>query len=237
MESPASLEQCPWYELRAWSGPPNVDWCEEALCQWAAEPANTWSNLAFLFVSAGLFVTTRDTPERTLRFFAPAAFWVGITSLVYHASISFGTQVLDFFGMYFFFLLILVLNLVRLKKVPREKLFVVLWPSILAFTVLTVVVAKLELPIQGIIGVLLVGTIATEVWASRVSTTPVQHRYFVLAIITIAAAGTFSALDVSRTWCDPKDHIFQGHAIWHVLSSVALVWSYLHYRQFRSQFI
>ncbi len=233
----AAGEVCPWDGLRAWSGPPNVDWCEPALCQWVAEPANTWSNLAFVVVAVGLYVHTRGMPERTLRFFAPAAFWVGITSLVYHASITFATQVLDFFGMYFFFVLILVLNLIRMGALRRERLFVTLWPLIGALTLLTVVVAKLELPVQAIIAVLLAAAIATEVIASRRDPAPQSHRWFVLALVTIGVAGTFSALDVTRTWCVPENKVLHGHALWHVFSALALLWSYVHYRQYRAQFI
>jgi hypothetical protein len=105
---------CPWVELRHWGGLPNVKWCEQSLCAWIAEPANTWSNLAYVLAAAALFALARRESSRTLRFFAPAALAVGLCSLVYHASVAFATQVLDFFGMYFYFLFLLALNLVRL---------------------------------------------------------------------------------------------------------------------------
>ena len=230
---------CPWDGLRAWSGPPNVDWCEPTRCGWIGEPSNTWSNLAFIAVAAFIWWHLRrtGTPERSLRFFAPAAFWVGATSLAYHASNTFATQVLDFFGMYFFFVLICVLNLIRLGVLRKERIFVTLWPAIAFFTLLTVAVAKLGLPVQAIIGGLLLGAIATEVLASRRSASPVQHRYFGMALGTIGMAGTFSALDVSRTWCQPENLVLHGHAVWHVLSALALLWSYLYYRQFREQLV
>ena len=42
--------QCPWYEAQQAYGPPNVNWCEQTVCHIINEPANTWSNLIFLFV-------------------------------------------------------------------------------------------------------------------------------------------------------------------------------------------
>ncbi len=182
-------------------------------------------------------VRKTGTTERSLRFFAPAAFWVGATSLAYHASNTFATQVLDFFGMYFFFLLIVVLNAIRLGALPKERLFVALWPAILFFTLVTIGVARLSLPVQAIIAVLLVAAIATEVLASRRAALPVGHRHFGLALGSIGVAGTFSALDVSRTWCEPENLVLHGHAVWHLFAALALLWSYFHYRQFRGQLI
>ncbi|MEW5741274.1 MAG: ceramidase domain-containing protein [Myxococcota bacterium] len=229
--------ECPWTPLREATGLPNVKWCEETLCSWIAEPANTWSNLAFILAAVVLWWLNRRELSRTLRFWAPAAFWVGATSLVYHASVTFLTQVFDFFGMYFFFGLVLLLNLVRLGTLPKEALFKVLYPLILALTGVTVLVAKAGLPVQGIIGLLLLSTLAMEVLASRRASSPVVHRFLFAGLAFIFVAGLFSASDVSRAWCDPGHHVFQGHAIWHVLNAVGIVFAHFHYRQFKAAFL
>lgn len=228
---------CPWAALRAWSGPPNVDWCEESMCSWVMEPANTWSNLAFIAVAALLYVISRNEQQRTLRFFATVAFWVGMTSLVYHASLTFVTQVFDFFGMYFFFVLIILLNAIRLRLLDARHLFRALWPLIGAFTLITILVAKLGLPIQGIIALLLVVALGLEAVAAFRAKFQGTHRYLLAAIVSIGVAASFSAADVSRTFCDPNDHWIQGHAIWHVLASIGIAFSYFHYRQFKAQFV
>src|SRR5262245_13387782 len=59
--------ECPWVGLREWGGLPNVKWCEETLCAVVAEPANTWSNLAFLIGAAALWRMNKDETSRTLR--------------------------------------------------------------------------------------------------------------------------------------------------------------------------
>lgn len=227
---------CPWVPLREWGGLPNVKWCEETLCAWAAEPANTWSNLAYVLVGLVLFLVSRREPSRTLRFFAPAAVIVGSASLVYHASVAFVTQVLDFWGMYFYFLLLVGLNLVRMGKLPGRRFFPVLWPSIFGFTLLTVVVAKLGLPVQGIVLALVALTLATEVLASRALPVP-THRWFFLTLAIITVATACSVADASRLFCTPTNHVIQGHAAWHALGSGALLSSYFHYRQFRDRFV
>lgn len=227
-----SNPECVWTPLREWGGLPNVKWCEETLCSVVAEPANTWSNVAYLLVAVGLYLVTRRDSDRILRFWAPVAFWVGITSLIYHASVTFVTQVFDFWGMYFFFALVLLLNFVRMGKVAASSFFRTLYITIFSLTAFTVVVAKLNLPIQGIAGIMILLTLITEVLASRVSKEKISYRAFAGCLLFIGSAAAFSASDASGARCDPHDHIFQGHAIWHVLGSIAIAFAHFHYRQF-----
>lgn len=231
-----SNPECAWTPLREWGGLPNVKWCEETLCSVISEPANTWSNLAYIFVALGLWYSTRRDENRTLRFFGPVAFWVGLTSGVYHASVAFVTQVLDFWGMYFFFGLVLLLNVLRMGKLPKEQFFKVLYGSIFGLTGVTVVVQKIGLPVQGIVLVLIVLTLVTEVLATRASASPVGHRFLAACLVFITIAAAFSASDASGLWCDPKEHVFQGHAIWHVFGAASMVFAHLHYRQFKALF-
>jgi hypothetical protein len=230
-----SNPECVWTPLRELGGLPNVKWCEETLCAVIAEPANTWSNLAYLVVAAWLWWFTRKDESRTLRFWAPVSFWVGTTSFVYHASVTFVTQVFDFWGMYFFFGLVLLLNLIRMGKLGADKLFKTLYLSIGGLTVFTVVVAKLNLPVQGIVAVMLVLILLTEALASRASRAP-SYKFLGLSLIAVAIAFSFSASDATGARCDPKDHVFQGHAIWHVFGSISMAFAHLHYRQFKTLF-
>jgi hypothetical protein len=233
---PALLDpSCPWVPLREWGGLPNVKWCEQTLCAIVAEPANTWSNVAFFVGAVFLWKVNRAETSKTLRFWTTASIWVGLTSLVYHATVAFVTQVFDFFGMYFYFVLLVLLNLVRLGKLEKDRLFVVLWPAIALFTGITVIVAKVALPVQGIVVFLLVCVLVTEYLASKRA--PARHGWFAASLAFIFVAAAFSVSDASRRWCDPQDHVFQGHAIWHCLAAVSLCLSLLHYRQFRERFV
>ena len=231
-----SNPECVWTPLRELGGLPNVKWCEETLCGVIAEPANTWSNLAYIIVAAWLWWFTRKDESRTLRFWAPVAFWVGLTSFVYHMTVSFLTQVFDFWGMYFFFGLVLLLNLIRMGKLGADQLFKTLYLSIGGLTVFTVIIAKLHLPVQGIVAVMLVLILFTEFLASRSSKSPVGHRFLGLSLVAVAIAFAFSASDAMGARCDPKDHLFQGHAIWHVFGSISMAFAHLHYRQFKALF-
>ena len=222
---------CPWYalsELRT----PNVDWCEAQRCAWIVEPANTWSNLAYLAVAIALFAAARRSRVAELRAFAPAAAAVGVASFVYHASYTFVFQVLDFAGMYVFGYLLLSLNLVRLGALSRARWRLRWVQLVLATTLATVGLDFAGLPIQGIVVVLIAAIIATELRVRGAPDRPrPDRRAFALGIALLAAGSVFSALDLTRTWCIPSHPFLQGHAIWHVLSALSLAAVFVHYHR------
>jgi len=221
---------CPWYalsELRL----PNVDWCELQRCAWVVEPANTGSNLAYVAVGGALWLLVRRSPSAHLRFFAPAAVLVGLSSGIYHASYTFVLQILDFFAMYVFCYLLLTLNLRRLGVLDAVSWWPRYWQLVGATTALTVALDFLAIPIQGIVLVLIVAIVASELWLWR-RDRRVRLGFFGLAVGLITAGAVFSLLDVTRTWCDPDHPFLQGHAIWHVLSALSLLAAYFHFARF-----
>ena len=221
---------CPWYglsELRL----PNVDWCEAQRCALVVEPANTWSNLGYVVVGIVLYWLVRHSRSAHLRFFAPAAVFVGLASGIYHASYTFALQILDFVAMYVFCYLLLGLNLRRLGLLGADDWRRRFAQAVLATTVLTIGLDFLEIPIQGIVFVLIVAIVGTEV-AIRRRGDAGQVAWFVVAVGLLTAGAVFSVLDVTRTWCDPHHPVLQGHAIWHLLSAASLLAAFMHYRQY-----
>jgi hypothetical protein len=227
---PVHLEPgCPWYalsEVRL----PNVDWCEAQRCAWVVEPANAWSNLGYIVIGAALIALARGARSGALRSFGPAAIVVGLCSGVYHASYTFVLQILDFFAMYVFCYLLLAVNLRRAGRLSARAWLPAYAGLVLATTGLTVAADFASVPIQGIVFVLIVAIVASEL-ALR-ARAPYAMGWFAAAIAAIALGGVASALDVTRTWCDPHHPFLQGHAIWHLLSAACLGAAYLHYRQF-----
>ncbi|HNN98312.1 MAG TPA: hypothetical protein PKI03_38875, partial [Pseudomonadota bacterium] len=111
--------------------------------------------------------------------------------------------------------------------------------SVSVATVGTVLAVRAGFPIQSFIGILTLALVVTELLIRRRSSgeagqTPSLSGFFAsLGLLTVAAG--CSALDVSRTLCDPQNHFLQGHAAWHVLSAAALLAAYYHYRQFQAE--
>lgn len=226
---------CPWVDLRKWSGVPNVRWCEDQVCAWIATPANTWSNLGYVAVGFLFFWWMRKEKAENLRFYGTAAQWVGWTSFVYHASLTFVTQVLDFLGMFILFYLILVQNLARLGKIRDEKVIRTVWIATAVTTIVASVVDTFHFPIQGIVVLLIAAILVTEAVASVRSSRKVGHGWMALALLFLGVGTAFSASDVTRRFCDPADHWIQGHALWHYFGALALLFTLFHYRQFYSR--
>lgn len=234
-----SLEPgCPWTTLSEWAKP-NIKWCEENICGWITNPANTWSNLGFVLVALVMaWVARRDAPSRSTRFFAPAAFIVGATSFVYHMSYTFVLQVLDFTGMFVFCYLIILLNVKRMGGIETRDQFKWFWGLVIGSTALVPVLYAMDLAFQGLIVVLILLCIATEAMAYRSArrdprVQKARYGYWKIAFACLVAAAVFSGLDLSGKLCDPKNHFFQGHAAWHVLNAASLYFLFLFYRQFQ----
>ena len=220
---------CPWEPPSSiWL--PNVRWCEAQLCSVVVEPANTWSNLAYVLAGLALLWIGARRGDRTLRIFGRAEIVVGVCSLVYHMSFSGVLQVLDFLGMYVFTNLLLALNLVRLGTLSQRRFWPVYGTSVIALTALTVALRFTAFPIQGIVFVLILAIVATE-FLQR-TRAGLDRRFFLAALAALVVAAGFSAADVTGVFCDPNDHFVQGHAIWHVLGATSLVFAAFFYRQF-----
>ncbi|XYI04184.1 ceramidase domain-containing protein [Sorangium sp. So ce1128] len=226
---------CPWQGLAEY-GLPNVKWCEERLCAWINEPANAWSNVAYLVVAGWIFLVHRKEiarEESPLRWFAPTLAITGVCSFVYHASNVYLTQVLDFLGMYLLCFLLLSFNLMRLRALPLSRFSVTFMGCAVGMTALSAMVVRHEVPIQGFIALLASAVVGTELLVYRRGRAafPYSLHAFLASLALMLAAGVSSALDVRRVWCDPTNHILQGHAVWHVFSAFSLGLIFCHYRQ------
>ena len=80
-------------------------------------PANTWSNLAY--VALGLWMWRAARGRADLRRFGPASLAVGAFSFAYHASYTWALQFLDFVGMFLFCFLVLARNATPLEPEPE----------------------------------------------------------------------------------------------------------------------
>ncbi len=224
---------CPYSSLLAAFGAPNIKWCEESLCAYVQEPANTWSNLAFILV--GLWVHRSSGGRPSLRLLGAATIVMGILSLVYHASNTYATQVLDFVGMFLYLSLLWVWNLRRLGLLERAPLATAAYFGIVYVNMAMLLVFPwlLGQPIQLIIGVLTIALILSEV--VLLSRTVRAHglgpyRDYGLAMVCLFGAATASYLDLTRRWCEPSNHWLQGHATWHVLAAGSVIFVFRFYR-------
>lgn len=218
---------CPW---SGWA-PPTIDWCEAELCAWVTNPADTWSNLAYVLVGVWMILANRRARglHRDLRWFGPASILVGLLSGVYHASFTFFLQFFDFVGMFLFIFLSIAECSVRLGWVaPRARLRLLVGGT-LSFSALVPLLAGTIFPIQGLVALLIAVAALLVTTMHRRGRGPADVRPFAVGLALLAAGGVCSLLDVTRVWCDPDDHWLQGHALWHVLTAFALLAFYRYF--------
>ena len=218
---------CPWHEAAVAVGAPNIKWCEATLCGWISEPANTWSNLAYLVVGAVIAWQNRRVPHYELRWMGPAMLLMGGFSLVYHASNNYLTQVFDFLGMYLLVFWMLVINLRRMGWFARERQKAVFVALCVAGTLLVHLMYLAELKFQLIIAAASLAIVISEVMTWRYQR--VRLSNFLAGLVLLCVAQAASLADLTRVYCEPGSWL-QGHAVWHVLSAVALYFACRHYR-------
>jgi len=210
---------CPW---SGWT-PPNVDWCEEELCGWIVNPADTWSNLAYIAFGLAMWWRARGRGSDLLSLFAPASVIVGAFSFAYHASYTYFLQFFDFVGMFLFCFVIITANALRLGWIRREQRVAFLVGGVVLFSAFVPLLSETTIPIQSLVGLLIAAILWQERAASRRAFAGgLEHGSFWIALALLAAAAAFSLADLTRAFCDPSNHWVQGHAIWHLLSAASL---------------
>lgn len=225
---------CPWHPITENYGAPNLKWCEETLCQWISEPANAWSNLGYIIVALIIIILSfRNNHRFELKQFGPIVLFMGLMSFFYHQSNFYGSQILDFVGMFLFVGWAKGMNLIRLGKLRPHHLI----PFNLIVTSIYVIILHLMylngMKFQSLVLVSGFIIILTEFLAQRKN--PTNFKWFVLSLVIFAFAFSFSVLDLRRIWCNPLDHglFSQGHALWHWIGSIGMFTIFKHYSQMK----
>lgn len=65
------------------------------------------------------------------------------------------------------------------------------------------------------------------------ATTPAHYNWYCAGIGFLIVGLTCSMLDLNRIWCNPQNHVIQGHAVWHLFTALALICQFAHYAQFQ----
>jgi hypothetical protein len=209
---------CPWHEMAAMFGGPNIKWCEETICHWISEPANTLSNVAYLIVAFGIWRGAKGKTK--IKHLAVAIALMGIFSAVYHASNFSLTQLADFVGMFIALGFLLGMSCSSLWPGQHLSPMRFSFRVVIFFTPVSVVMYVFQWPAQILI-MILGGTLAA-LEITHVLKTKLRIRELAAACLfaILAAAATF--VDHRRILCIPGHHVIQGHALWHVFSATAL---------------
>lgn len=219
-------EGCPW---AGWD-PATIKYCEAHLCSWVKSPADTWSCLGFVLI--GVWLLTREPFRKgnALALIGPIAIFTGVFSGLYHASFSFFFQMFDLASMFLFSSLLFSLNLRRLgwfQKGGTMRFYVVM--NLVSIALVLLIRQKSG---QVIFGAQMIAGILIEARLSMRNRGLIRYRWFWANLGIFAVAYAFWFTDTRRIICDPDNHIYQGHAVWHVINSFCFLALYHFYRQF-----
>ncbi len=219
-----------------------AEFCEQnRMTQLIRQPANTWSNLAYLFY--GLLCVRlaiydkQNLASANLVTSHPIISWVfGFTfvylclgSFFYHASLTRIGQHFDMGGTYALVAFPFMVNLGRTYRhytsISEKKL--VPYLIVFSFTVFVLIFAfKWYLKAEYVLGGLILGVLLSTLWYHAISKTRYQILFGLLAVLSMVAAYFIWWQDRYKHWCDPESYL-QGHALWHVLTGLGGFFVYL----------
>lgn len=212
-------------------------------------PVNTWSNLGFVLVGFyGLALGWHDlrhaaqrggpylarTPAMSLAF-GLACCCLGAASGLFHASLSRRGQHLDVAAMYPPLLILIALNIGR--WIPqlnfdggRRKLPT--WPALLILVGVASVLLyhfKWSMSAMTVLCTLIVTLVLFAMLDRFQTARKLNVRWLAASVVALCVAVVCRQLDIAGKFTGSEAWL-QGHALWHILTSMSLSCSYFYYR-------
>ena len=205
-----------------------MHFCEHRLCGWVAEPANAWSNLAFLVVGVYLLSRAQNDRRTPLLLVGATSILVGIGSFLFHMSGTFLGECADLFAMFLIGSLMVTMEARRFVPMTARQLA-------LLYAGLSIGSALLVLRFRTI-GIVVFGIQVALIYVSNIfwkaRKAKVVHRHAFGLGATFAVALAFWTMDLTGLLCRPDNHVFTGHSVWHILTALCLYFFYRHQEQF-----
>lgn len=216
---------CPWSAWRQ----SDLHFCEAAVCGWVKQPANSYSNAAFLLVAVLIWLRWHRTHRQMAKQFVQVLVILAAGSFFLHASMTFYGEVADFLGMFFFLSRMLVWNVERFLRRPAHHAEAWYW------ALASVPIALMFFGFHGVslfqIGVGVV--IGTEVLVYLAGDRQAPYRYLAAIAAVMAVAYRLWWLDVDHVWCHPDNHVISGHVLWHGLTATTFLLAAKFYSGYR----
>ncbi len=191
--------------------------CEEQLCAFVTEPANTWTNIGYLVVAVFILRHKEVNNPRIKNLFFASTFCLFIGSTIFHMTSTYLGKFIDVSTMFFLSMTVLTLSLQRFTGLSERKSNF--------FYVVGLGLSLLFLYIMKFGNILFLSQIVTatifEFKLSRTDKT-LNMKGVKTSLLFFAAAFIFWILDVTKVLCHPGNHILTGHGIWHLLAAVSI---------------
>ncbi len=214
---------CPWDG----PAPANLAFCEADLCGWITQPANTWSNVGFFVAGAWVIWLARRDAKPLAGSVGWLAIATGLGSVAFHATSTLAGQLIDQSAMLLESGAFVIVSLASLVAITRPR-------ALALFLVLTVlgVAVLVAIPTAGIALFAAEMIVFAAVELALLRRGP-RISYRPLAAVIVLFAISYGAWWIDRLGivCDPDDHVFGLHALWHLLGAASFPCWYAHFAQ------
>jgi Ceramidase len=203
------------------------------------QPANSWSSYGYAFVGFLMIILSQARSwnsgfhNQAASVFGLTAIFVGLGSVLLHATLTLWGQFFDVMGMYLTSGFMLVSAVARWHNLSVRRavlLYLVVVGGLLAVLYLVPEVRR------SLFAFVLIAAIILELTFARPRRAGVRLSYYLAGIVTKAIAFTIWILDQSGLVCSPQS-LLQGHAVWHLLGATSLWLTFLYYRSERAEFV
>lgn len=201
------------------------------------QPANSWSSYGYAFAGFLMILQAQGTGWKS-RFrseaataFGLTAIFVGLGSVLLHATLTLWGQFFDVMGMYLVGGFMLVSAVSRWRGLPPRLAILLYLVLVSGLVLLLYQVPDVR---RWLFAVVLVAAIVVELGFARPKRARVRVGYYFAGIATKTLAFMIWNLDQHGTLCTPGS-LFQGHAVWHLLGATSLWLTFLYYRSERAR--
>lgn len=219
---------CPWKAFQ----PSKIDFCEENLCGWIVEPASSFSCI-FYIIFAYIIYKQSKNQDYILKLFALASFLIGVFSIAFHATLTFVGSLLDLGSMYLLATTFIFINLIKFERF--KKIFTPL-TTYIYYAVFNSFLLIYTYFFEETTGTFYLGmmmsVLAMEIFHYFRRKRAISYFWIGIGFGCYVVGSFFWYWDTYRVWCDPQNHIFNGHVAWHFFSAGAVYSMYRYFTQF-----